>query len=228
MENVKFVRYEKEEGIIVYYFKIHDRLADFVRKNTHYQRNHLSLYLTKDNLFSYMIETTDDFTEMHDSFVEAVERISNSGDDEFFYNHLITENGYPRSPREIHELIHSEYGLADIDYAADLTESEESSDNTAKNLEWWVAHFFISFSGMIFDEPIEDDDNDREHHIRVAADPAFISELLEKLKDMDIVLVDDARKVGVEEMKAFREKMANEGNGSESGEPRVLDLRTKK
>ena len=48
MENVKFVRTEEKGRILYLYFKIHDRVADFIRKHTHYYEALLSDFLDTD------------------------------------------------------------------------------------------------------------------------------------------------------------------------------------
>ena len=93
MEVVKFVRYETNGGEINLYFKICDRLADFVRKNTNYREKALNLYLDRENLFCYTISFTDNFEDIKQAIIETIERISNEGDEGRFYNHLVTDEG---------------------------------------------------------------------------------------------------------------------------------------
>lgn len=52
MEVVTFVRFEENGEEINLYFKICDRLADYVRKNTNYSEKALSLYLDNENALS--------------------------------------------------------------------------------------------------------------------------------------------------------------------------------
>ncbi len=198
MDVVKFIRYEANGGEINLYFKICERLADFVRKNINYCEKALDLYLDRENLLCYTISRTDNFEEIQQALVETIERISNEGDDSRFYNHLVTDKGHHRSPSEIHDLMHTEYGLADI--------NEELNDNTDRNeidLEWWTAHFFISFVQLLFDEPDEFVGSDNEGGvIHTAASAPEVSVFLDALK-----FIDDVRKYGSEDIKRFREEM---------------------
>lgn len=66
------------------------------------------------------------------SVVEAIEKISNGGSAEYFCNHLLTDAGKQKSPRVFHCQMKNEYGLKD------------------EKLEWWVAHFFIGLSEILF------------------------------------------------------------------------------
>ena len=78
-------------------------------------------------------------------FVETLERICNEKDDMFFYNHILTNNGYHRAPGKIHDMLRDEFGLADID----IVETEKTIP-VEVNVEWWVAHFIIQLQGEIF------------------------------------------------------------------------------
>ena len=49
MDVVKYIRFEENGGEINLYFKICDRLAEFVRKKTNLCEKALNLYLDKDN-----------------------------------------------------------------------------------------------------------------------------------------------------------------------------------
>ena len=213
MEVVTFVRFEEYGEEINLYFKICDRLADFVRKNTNYCENALSLHLDNENQFCYTISRTDTFEEIRQSLVETIERISNESDDAYFYNHLVTDEGHHRSPSEIHTLMRTKYGLADIN-----EQQDENVDGKDIDLEWWTAHFFISFERLLFDEAEElagiDDEGGMIH---TAASASEVSAFLELLKSIDnIIVVDDVRKYGPEDIKRLREEMDTETEEGES------------
>ena len=213
MENVKFVKYDRRDGMLRYFFKINGPLADYVRKNTCYTPEMLPFYLTEGNLFVYNITPGGDFTKLHDSFVETVERISNSGDATFFYNHLITNDGYHRSPREIHELMHKEYGLVDID--------EDKAERSECDLEWWTAHFFISFARLLFGDPDDYEDesaSDGDGVVHTMASRSEITAFLDVLKSIDkIVVVDDVRKYSAEDIKRlYKELDSNDEDPEEN------------
>jgi hypothetical protein len=198
MENVKFIRYKKNKQTVEYFFLIHERLGDYIRKYTKYKKDSLQVYLSDRNLFRYEISIPNDFENFNKSFTETIERISNSGDDKFFFYHLITDDGHPRTPRSVHDLMRKEYGLIDIDEA----EEDNNSDDLEKDLEWWTAHFFIRLICLAFHEPLESFDEGEEDYTEVVENAATISEILSKIKSIDtIVVVDDARKIGHEEMK---------------------------
>ena len=205
MEVVKYIRFEENGGEINLYFKICEGLAEFVRKKTNLCEKALNLYLDKDNLFCYTISRTDNFEDIRQSLVETIERISNESDDVRFYKHLITDDGRPRFPRDIHSLMHEEYGLVDINEA----ENDENDDSNDFDLEWWTAHFFIEFGRLLFDKKDEFFDSDDEAGmIRTAASVSEISSLLEKIKSIDsIIIVDDVRKYGPGDIKRLREEM---------------------
>ncbi len=56
----------------------------------------------------------------------------------------------------MHELMRTEYNLADINEVED----DGNEDREGFNIEWWTAHFFMSLTGLLFDEPIEEFDHD--------------------------------------------------------------------
>ena len=95
-------------------------------------------------------------TFIQQSVVDTIEKISNEGDDTYFYNRVLTNNGYHRAPREMHELMRTEYKLADSDEA----EEDGNEDREGFNIEWWTAHFFMALASVIFDEPSEAFDDD--------------------------------------------------------------------
>ncbi len=199
MDNVKFVRCEEKSRTTEYFFKINERLADFVRKNTNYRPGELNYYLSGDNLFKYVVGSSGETPEMQAAFTETVEKISNVGNEAYFYNHLITKDGCPRGPAEIHKLMHDEYGLIDIDKA----EEEDDLESSECELEWMVAHFFIAFNRLLFDEPHSrtEDEMAWEADSEVA-DIQSVSDILNNIKSIDtIVIVDDARKIGLEDVK---------------------------
>ena len=201
MEVVKFVRLEENGGCINLYFRICDSLADYVRRNTNYCEKKLNLYLSKDNLFCYTLSHDNNFEDIRLSLVDTIERISNEGDDARFYNYLITDDGRHKSPAKIHELMHTEYGLADINEI-------ENADSKDIDLEWWTAHFFISFEQLLFDKADEfiGTDDDTEMIYSVASVPE-VSAFLDMLESIDsIIVVDDVREYGSE----YRERLHEE------------------
>ena len=209
MENVKFVRSEGNGDEINLYFEIYEGIADYIRENTNYPERALGLYLDNDNLFCYTITRSENFEDILQSLIETIEKISNEDDDVHFCNRLITNNGRHRSPGEIHALMHTEYGLAGIDEVDD-------ADSDEFDIEWWTAHFFIAFDRLLFDGAVEvhgiDDeasDSAKADMIHTAASRSEIALFLNMLKSIDkVVIVDDVRKYGPEEIK----KLAEESN----------------
>ena len=132
MKNIKYL-YSKEtdDNITELYFKIHHHIAALIRKYTNYSENDLEIYLSKDDVDVYRIACSDKFENVRDTVVETIEKISNEGDDERFYNHILTDNGTHKIPRRFHTQMENEYGLKD-------------------DVEWWVAHFFIGLSDVLF------------------------------------------------------------------------------
>ena len=146
----KMIRFE-------YRIELADKIANFIRKNTNVCREFLinpdsdRYYLDDDNIvkYSYLsgIEFSDDINK---SFIHTVERISNQGDEEFFINHILTDNGKHKCPSDIHKQMHDEYGMFDLS-EDDFEECFEAE------LEWNVAHFFIHLTGILYDPGYEGD-----------------------------------------------------------------------
>ncbi|MED9969630.1 MAG: hypothetical protein UFA98_06425 [Ruminococcus sp.] len=114
MKNIKYL-YCKEtnDNITELYFKIHHHIAALIRKYTNYSENDLGIYLSKDDVYVYRIARSDKFENVRDTVVETIEKISNEGDDECFYNHILTDNGKLKIPRRFHTQMENEYGLKD-------------------------------------------------------------------------------------------------------------------
>ena len=137
MKNIKYL-YCKEtnDNITELYFKIHHNIAEVIRKYTNYSEDILEIYLSKDDVFVYRTARSDKSEAVRDSVIETIEKISNEGDDERFYNHILTDNGKLKIPRRFHTQMENEYGLKD-------------------DVEWWVAHFFIGLSDVLFSPDFE-------------------------------------------------------------------------
>ena len=131
-ENVKYVRHVDKGDCREYFFKIPDHVADLLRKYTSKPKRYLRHILSEDNIVNYRIKRPENMDEIHQIFVETIERISNEGDEEYFYNHLISDNGCDKPPAEIHDQMRTEYGL------------------DGSEIEWWVAHFFIRLTCILF------------------------------------------------------------------------------
>ncbi len=208
MEVVKFVRSEEKGGFRELYFELCDRLADYIRHWTEYEDENLVRYLNEDNLFRYTISNTEGFDSIQQPLIETIEKICNEYDDAYLHNHVITDNGNHRSPSEIHALMNTEYGLADINEMDNGTVDQRDID-----LEWWTAHFFIALGQLIYEEPDEiyedgEEDAPEGGMIHTAASASEVSEFLKILKSIDtIFVVDDARKIGPEDIKRLREEM---------------------
>ena len=144
MENVKFVRSEKEEGRVTLYFKICDALAEFYRKHNDYSEERLSAILSPDNVFKYHISPSDDFDSLMLMVIETIEKIGNEGNDAHLYNSVITDNGKYRAPRKRHELMHETYGLFN------LYELADDFNQQMADIEWWTAHFFLALADILF------------------------------------------------------------------------------
>lgn len=132
MKNIKYL-YSKEtdDNITELYFKIHHHIAALIRKYTNYPEDILEIYLSKDDIFVYRIVRSVKSEAVRESVVETIEKISNEGDDECFYNHILTDNGKHKNPRKFHTQMENEYGLKN-------------------DVEWWFAHFFIGLSDVLF------------------------------------------------------------------------------
>ena len=141
MEIVKFVRSQNMGiGRIEYFFKISDKIATLIREYSNYPKDKLLSDLTKENEYIYRIGTIFDekLPELDDTTIETIEQISNKYDEEGFWNSLLTDNGKYRPPSLVHRMIENEFSL---------TEDQE----------WWVAHFFIGLSGLIFSHGYDKD-----------------------------------------------------------------------
>ena len=146
MENVKYLSSKKTDEVIrslghtLYttelYFKINHNIAEFIRNNTNSSKICVEIELDKDDIYEYSIAPKDDFELIRKSVIEAIEKISNEGDDEYFYNHILTDYGKEKKTTEFYSQIENEYGLKD------------------ENIKWWVSRFFISLSNLLFN-PID-------------------------------------------------------------------------
>lgn len=136
MENVKFVCRRTLNGLNIkeYLFHISDGIANLIREYSNYPKNKLLLELTKENEYIYRIGSISkkEPYELDDNVIRTIERISNKYDEEGFWNNLLTDKGRKRAPADVHDLIEKEYGIED------------------EKTEWWVAHFFIGLSELLF------------------------------------------------------------------------------
>ena len=189
MDNVKFVRYERYGANVDLYFKLCERLAYNVRQNTQYNEEKLLQTLSSDNLFKYTISCSDYFDDIIQSLIAGIERVSNESDDEYFYNHVLTDKGYHRAPQEIHKLMCDEYGFADVD------DDEDEESQKAADLEWWTAHFFIHLGNVMLRK------GSKKYTESIAISRQGVDVLLDIIKDIDIVVVDDARTAEIDEIK---------------------------
>ncbi len=155
MKVVKFVRSEENGGLRELYFELCDRFADYIRHWTEYEDEDLARYLNEDNLFRYTISNFEDFDSIQQHLIETIEGICNEYDDAYVNNHIVTDNGHPRSPGEMHEFMHTEYGLADINEMDNGIVDQRDID-----LEWWTAHFFITLERLIYEDPDEFHEDD--------------------------------------------------------------------
>ena len=203
MENVKFLRIEEKNGLYKLYFKIHDRLAEYIRENTKFEVRRLHQYLTEDNLFCYTISPSNNFEELQQTLINTIEKISNEKDDVYLFNHIITDNGFHKPPSKIHDLMRTEYGLADIN-----EDEDENINDKDIDLEWWTAHFFISFGNILFyDSYGHKDDSiyDEKATVSIVPSKDDISEFMRVLKSIDkIVVVDDARMIGPKDLNSHK------------------------
>ena len=136
MENVVFKGKRKFifPNVNEYVFKISDVIADLIREYSNYPDKKLLLELNNDNEYIYRVASlyNKEAPELNENVIETIERISNMYDGEEFWNNLLTDKGKDRRPAEMHDLIENEYGIND------------------EKIEWWVAHFFIGLSGLMY------------------------------------------------------------------------------
>lgn len=143
MENVKYLSckktgeifrlYGEESEEYELYFKINHDIAEFIRKRTKAPKIFLECDLTEDDIYTFRIAPGDDFESIRDSVVEKIEEVANEGDKWRFYYHILSDCGRDKVPTEFHYQMEKEFKITDT------------------NIEWWVAHFFIGLSGLIFD-----------------------------------------------------------------------------
>lgn len=152
MENVKYLYSKKSHSIFgekpftlsfceditdefELYFKINHNIAEFIREKTNLPEDIFEWKLSKDDVYTYRIAAGDGFESIMESVIKAIEEVAGDGDYERFYYHVLTKLGRYKAPMEFHSQMKEEYGIKD------------------ENIEWWVAHFFIGLSGLIFDPP---------------------------------------------------------------------------
>ena len=136
MENVKYVCRKPLNSLNItdYVFHISEGIANLIREYSNYPKNKLLLELTEENEYIYRIGSMSKNGpyELDNNVIRTIEQISNKYNEEGFWNNLLTDNGIKRTPANVHDLIEKEYGI----------EGEE--------IEWWVAHFFIGLSELVF------------------------------------------------------------------------------
>ena len=136
MENVKFVCSRKGSipYTMEYVFKLSSNIAGLIRDYTNIPKNRLQMEISNDNdvILRTGSRLKKEYVEIDEGVIKKIETISNSVDEETFWNHLLTNRGKLRYPADIHNLMKTEFGLTD----------EEG--------EWWIAHFFIKLSTILF------------------------------------------------------------------------------
>lgn len=136
MENVVFKGQRKTvfPNANEYVFKISDGIADLIREYSNYPDDKLLLELNSDNEYIYRVTSLfkKKAPELNETVTETITKISNMYDEEGFWNKLLTDDGKHRCPSEVHDLMENEYGIDD------------------EKVEWWVAHFFIGLSGLMY------------------------------------------------------------------------------
>ena len=90
MKNLEFVKRDErmanEINLVRLNAKLSDSLANLIREKTRCPKDKLEdNYLSKDNIFSYEIETGSNI----DQIGNTIESIANSMDEETFVNHIL-------------------------------------------------------------------------------------------------------------------------------------------
>lgn len=144
MENVKFLKFEKACWYDEYFFKVSKGIAEYICSMSDYDPISLRRYLTENDEFIFRIGSLfgKPIPKLSEEVINNIERISNELNETEFCNQLITENGYLPSPSDFHNKMKYTYKLKD------------------EKLEWYVAHFFISFSGMLVDDEGLDEEDE--------------------------------------------------------------------
>ena len=113
-------------------FRLSSELADLIRDHSRRSPEDLDSRLRRDprgkNSFEYGVVTAD--PRLVIKSVERIEDIGNQKDAKYILEHLLTDRGRSVSPAEIHRIITEGFGIT----------SEE----------WFVAHFFIGLSKLIW------------------------------------------------------------------------------
>ena len=113
-------------------FKLSSELADLIREYSRRSPEDLDRSLRRNppgkNTFEYGVVCPD--PDLIIEVVDHVEDICDLNDAKYILDHLLTTNGKPSLPAEVHRIITEEFGI------------------TAG--AWYVAHFFISLSKLIW------------------------------------------------------------------------------
>jgi hypothetical protein len=143
MENVKYLSSKKTDEVIrslghtLYttelYFKINHNIAQLIRERTNAPPIYLEVNFNMDDIYTFRIATDENFESIRESVINTIEEVANDGDEWRFYYHVLSNCGRDKVPMEFHNQMEKEYEIKDM------------------NIEWWVAHFFIGLSGLIFD-----------------------------------------------------------------------------
>ena len=151
MDNVKIVKAVFWDDYIECHFKLPKRLVEYYYKYSNLPKPRLWESLDEDTCeYAYMIGKVEPCEEFLKKFVETIEGICNQHDDGFLFNHLITRNGKIPAPADVHEMMHKEYGLCDIN-------DEDAMESFDGEIEWYTAHFFIELNNLLYDPLVDEE-----------------------------------------------------------------------
>ena len=109
--NVIFRQFRKRGWATDCIFELHPKIADDIREHSCSYHKVLRYYLHDDNSYVFSVHSTD--TEFLMPVVREIERISNEHDQEYFIDHLISDNGKFNHYHKVRELLEKDFGLED-------------------------------------------------------------------------------------------------------------------
>ena len=152
MDNVKLVRTVEWDEYIECHFKIPQKLVEYIYENSNIPAPALWGTIDYEECeYTYTFSKREPWKEFMKKVVETIEGICNQNDEDYLINHLITRNGKIPAPADVHEMMHKEYGLCDIN-------DEDAMESFDGEIEWYTAHFFIKLKNLLYDPLVDEED----------------------------------------------------------------------
>lgn len=136
MDNVKYVNCREKypnprRKLVLYYFKVSNGIADYIRNNAYCSLSYLECFFTEQNEI-ILVLGEDKLAGFDEGVIKSIENICNSVDEDVFLNHLMTDMGKLRTADKIHGMLKNEFGLIN------------------EAIEMYVADFLINLTDILY------------------------------------------------------------------------------